>query len=43
MDGYRGQNTDIIIDLHGDLYVAIIMDSYGGTDSALNIALHGGL
>jgi hypothetical protein len=33
----------LIVALHGGLYLAIIMDRYGGHQTDLNIALHGGL
>jgi hypothetical protein len=39
MDRYEGPQTDLDIKLHRGLYLAIKMDSYGGTHTALTIAL----
>jgi hypothetical protein len=38
MDRYKGPNTALTIDLHGGLYLAIIMDQYESFNTALRIA-----
>jgi hypothetical protein len=40
MDGNEGPLNALTIPLHGDLYLAIIMDRYEGPVTALTIALH---
>jgi hypothetical protein len=40
MDPYGDTKAALTIALPGGLYFAIIMDYYGGTQSAFNIALH---
>jgi hypothetical protein len=40
MYSYIGAVTGLTIVLHRGLYLANIMDRYGGPDTALNIALH---
>jgi hypothetical protein len=41
MDCYIGPQTVLTIDLHGGIYLSILMASYGGSHTALIIALHG--
>jgi hypothetical protein len=43
MNRYEGPPHAFTIALHGDLYLAIIMDRHEGPHTALTIALHGGL
>jgi hypothetical protein len=43
MDRYEMQQTPLAITLHEGIYLAIIMDRYGGPNTILTIALHGGL
>jgi hypothetical protein len=43
MDRYEGPFTAVTIELHGGLYLAIIMNQYEGPLTALTIALYGGI
>jgi hypothetical protein len=43
MDRYIGLLTNLIIDMHRGLYLAIILGRYGRPHTALTTALHGGL
>jgi hypothetical protein len=43
MDRYRGTQTALTIPLRLGLYLAIIVDLYGGPQTSLNINLPGGL
>jgi hypothetical protein len=40
MDRYEGHHTALTINLHGGLYLAIMMDRYERLHPALTIALH---
>jgi hypothetical protein len=39
MDRYEGSNTALTITMHGDLYIAIIMDRYEDPLTAVHVGL----